>query len=210
VRVKLVLAAGLLAIAAAIALTLSRAPSTVARANLPLTHTRLIETTQPAAACQAGEVLPAQTTAIRLGLSTNIGSRVTVQVFSGSHVVTTGERGPGWRGASVAVPLRALSQAVPEAKVCFQLSDLNAMIKMLGVPTGHATAAVAEGKALPGRMHIEYLRAGRASWWSMVTAVARRLGLGRATSGTWNALLVLGLATLLVALSTWLVNRELR
>jgi hypothetical protein len=210
VRIRIALAAGLLVIATTIVLALNRVPPTVARVNLPLTHTTLISTSQPAAACQTGELLPARTTAIRLGLTTNIGSRVTVKVFSGSRVVTGGEQTPGWHGASVTVPLRALSRAVPRAKVCFRLSDLNAIIQMLGVPTGRAVAAVDEGQALPGRMRIEYLRAGRTSWWSMATEVARRLGLGRAAGGTWNALLVLALATLLVALSTWLVSRELR
>jgi len=38
---------------------------------------------------------------------------------------------------------------------------------------------------------IEYLRPGESSWWSLATSVARRMGLGRAETGTWVALLAI-------------------
>ncbi len=208
-RSWLALAIGLLVIAAAAGVTLSHEPLTVARENLPLSHTTLVTTTTPAGACQAHETLPRGTSAIRLGLTTDLGPRVMLQVLSGTRTLTRGAHAPGWDGASVTVPVRPVSRAFAPVKICFQLSSLNGPVSILGSHTRRAKAARAAGKPLPGRVHIEYLRSGGRSWWSMADAVSWRLGLGRAASGTWSSLLVMALAGILVVLSSWLVIREL-
>ena len=209
-RIKAALGAGLLAIALSLGLVLARKPLVVSGVNLPVTHHTLIAAIHPAGACQAGEALPSGTSAIRLGLMSDVGSRVSVKVLSGTRVLSEGVGAPGWEGASVAVPLHPLPATFAPVTVCFQLTDLNGPIRMLGIPTGHTTAAQADGHALPGRMHIEYLRAGQQSWWSSATAVSWRLGLGRAAGGTWNSLALIALAAALVVLSSWLMIRELR
>jgi hypothetical protein len=211
VRIWLALVGGLLLIAAAAAATLAHAPLVTAGANSPVTHKELVTTTGPATACQAGEVLPRGTSAIRLGLTAALGPRVSVTAWSGSRLLARGTRAPGWEGASVTVALHPMAaRTFAPVRICLQLALLNGPVSMFGWHTPHAIAARGGGKLLPGRMHIEYLRPGRRSWWSMATATARRLGLGRAASGTWNALLVGALAALLVVLSCWLVKRELR
>jgi hypothetical protein len=67
-----------------------------------------------------------------------------------------------------------------------------------------------EGEPLPGRIKIEYLRADHSSWWSAAQAVARRMGLGRAPTGTWIALLLTGLMGVVVVTASWLTLKELR
>jgi hypothetical protein len=210
VRIGLALVAGLLLLAVAAGVTLAHAPLVLAGENSGWTHTTVVRTTTATGACQANEALPRGTVAIRLGLTTVLGPEVTVRALSDTRLLTQGVHAPGWEGASVTIPVRPLARTVAPVRVCFQLSLLNSPVAMLGWHTGHATAAVAEGKPLPGRMHIEYLRAGRESWWSMASSIARRLGLGRAASGTWNALLVMALAVALIVLSSWLLKRELR
>ncbi|HEY3827722.1 MAG TPA: hypothetical protein VGL57_00870 [Solirubrobacteraceae bacterium] len=210
-RIRLALAAGLLLIALAAARTLAHAPLVVTLDNSLVTHETLVSTTAPATACQAGEILPAGTSAIRLGLTTALGPRVRVTVWSGSRLLTEGVHGPGWEGASVTVPVRPVaSRTLAPVRVCLRLDLLNGPVSMLGWDTRHAIAATGGGKRLPGRMHIEYLRPAQASWLSMASATARRLGFGRAASGIWNAVLVGALAALLVAISCWLVTRELQ
>jgi hypothetical protein len=210
-RVAIALASGLLAIAIVAAVTLSHTPLVLARENLPLTHKALVTARQPASACQTREVLPAGTSAIRLGLTTDFGPRVGVQAFSGSRLLTRGSYPQGWDGASVTVPVTPVSRTYGSVEVCFQISELNGPVEMLGLTTHRrALKAHAGGQVLPGRMHLEYLRPGDQSWWSMATAVAWRLGLGRAAPGTWNALLVMALAATLIVLASWLVLRELR
>lgn len=209
-RVGVALAIGLLAIAVGVALTLARRPMAIAAVNLPVTHHELTIAVHDSSACQGEETLPAGVDSIRLGLESSIGSRVSVSVLAHGRVLTRGIQTPGWTGASVMVPVRPLARSFSPVEICFALTELNSDIEMLGVPTPPATAARSDGKALPGRMHIEYLEPGGRSWWSMANAVAWHLGLGRAASGSWNVFLLLALAALLVGISTRLALRELR
>ncbi len=210
-RVRIALAGGLLSIAGAVAVALAHAPLVVAGKSAGFTHHVLVATATPASACQHGEALPAGTSAIRLGMTADVGPQVKVKVWSGSRLVAEGTREPGWLGASVVVGLRrAVARAAAPVRVCSSVEEMNGPVEMLGTPTRRAIAATDEGRPLPGRMHVEYLRPGRKSWWSLAPGTARRLGLGRAGAGTWNAVLVALLATMLVALPSWLVVRELR
>ena len=209
-RVRAALAAGVALIAVAFAWTLSRTPQVVARSNSEFTHKTIALTTTPAGACQARETMPRGTSSIRLGLTAVVGPRVTVEVRAGPRLLARGARGAGWEGGSVTVPVHPAARTASPVTVCFALDELNGPVEMLGLRTHRSPARGQEGKPLPGRLHIEYLRPGHATWWSMASATAQRLGLGRAASGTWNAVLVAALAATLIALSSWLVVRELR
>jgi hypothetical protein len=208
-RIRVALGVGLVLIVVAFVVTLAHTPLTVARSGVATEHT-LVSTGKPAAACQGGETLPRGTTALRVSLTSALGPRVAVRVLSGSHVIARGTTQPGWSDASVTVPVRALSRTVAPVKVCFAMTLMNGKVAMRGTPTGSAQAARSTEGPLPGRMGIEYLRPGASSWWSQATTVAHRLGLGRAASGTWNALLVIMLAASFITLSSWLVVKELR
>jgi hypothetical protein len=208
-RTKVALAVGLALIALAFVVTLAHAPLTVAQKGVATEHT-LVSTTKPATACQARETLPRETTALRLALTAALGPRVTVKVLSGSRVIAHGTTPPGWSDAAVTVPVQPLSHTVAPVKVCFAMTQMNGKIAMRGTRTSPALAVRSPEGPLAGRMGIEYLRPGSNSWWSQATAVARRLGLGRAASGTWNVLLVIVLVASVVTLSSWLVVKELR
>ncbi len=208
-RIRVALAIGLALIALAFALTLAHAPLSVARRGVAPEQT-LVSAGKPASACQAGETLPRATTALRLSLTSALGSRVTVKVLSGPRAVTHGTTPPGWSDASVTVPVQPLSHTVGPVTVCLALAQMNGKVAMRGSHTSRAQAATSGGERLPGRMNIEYLRPGADTWWSQATAVARRLGLGRTASGTWNAVLVMVLAASFITLSSWLVVKELQ
>lgn len=205
--VRITLAACLALIAVAFVLTLSHSPLTVARGNLS-TAGGLVTTGQPARACQAEEALPRGTSAIRLALLTVLGPQVTVRVLSGSRVVTQGSYPPGWSSGAVTVPVTPVANAVAPVKVCFALSSMNAPVTLRGWPTRRAVAALSAEGPLPGRMGVEYLRPSN-PWWSSAASVIRRLGYGHAASGLWDALLVVALALAFIALSSWLVLKEL-
>ncbi len=210
-RVGIALAGGLLAIALAVALVLARAPLVVAGESGGFSHRVLVATAGPASACQRGEALPRGTSAIRLGMTADLGPQVRVKAWAGSRLVAQGVHEPGWVGASVTVALRErVTSGWTGVRVCSSVEKMNGPVEMLGTATGRSLAATDEGRPLPGRMHIEYLRTGNRSWWSMATQTARRLGLGRAAAGTWYAVLVLVLVAVLVGLPSWLVVRELR
>jgi hypothetical protein len=75
-------------------------------------------------------------------------------------------------------------------------------------PQREAAVATGEGR-LRGRMGVEYLTAGRRSWWSRILPVARHMGLGHALSGTWVVLLIAALVGAVGLLAMRLTLREL-
>jgi len=120
-------------------------------------------------------------------------------------------RGSGWTGGTVTVPVRpVVGRAVHNVTICFKLGPTREIVTIEGQLTKPAVAARGEGAALPGRMRIEYVRAGHSSWWSLALPTARRLGLGRAWAGSWVALLLATLMGAVVALCSWVLLRELR
>jgi hypothetical protein len=208
-QIKVVLAAALTLIAVAFVITLSHSPaqSTLGRSVPP--EDKLVFTTADARGCQHGEELPADTTAIRFGLFAVDPPEVSVQAYAGSHRVTQGTLHPGWEGGGATVPVQELPHAVSPVTVCFELGHVVGMVQMLGVTTS-TNATLSEGRPLPGRISIEYLQPSHRSWWSRAGGIIRRMGLGHAASGSWDALLVFLLAATVLTLSSWLVARELR
>jgi len=207
---KLVLAAALAAVAIALALTLLQSPMSVSASNKVVgSETLIATTTKGASYCQQHEALPARTTAIRLWLDATAGPRVRVVVYSAGRAIAIGTRGSDWIGSSVTVPAKPLARTALDTTICvsFPLRDETVLVQGQAAP---ATVAAHEGRRpLAGRMWIEYLRPGTRSWWSLATEVARRLGLGRAPTGTWVALAALLLLAGAVVVSSRLLLREL-
>jgi hypothetical protein len=205
--VKIALAAGLALIVAAIVVTLSLSPLSVASMNSALNE-KLASTQQASGACQSNEVLPRGTSAIRIALSAFLGPHVTVKALSGKRVVTDGARGSGWTGGVVTVPVKSVPRTIPHVRICFALALAgDETVSMYGEPSAPALAARSgEGAPLPGRVRIEYLRPGP-SWLSLSSSVARHMGLGHAGSGTWIAFFVAVLMIAVVALSSGLILR---
>jgi hypothetical protein len=201
-RARIALAVGLALMAAAIAVTLSHRPLVGAGTNSIPPEGIIAVTRGSTSACERGEVLPAGTSAIRLWVTVNIGPRVTVTALSGSQVITQGTRGAGWTGEVVTIPVKQVPRTIPNAQVCLTLGPA---VEKIGL-TGAHLASRSEG---PTKVRIEYLRPGPRSWWSLASSVARRMGLGRAPSGTWIALIPLALMAAAVVLTSWLVLRQL-
>ena len=200
-RAHAALVAGLALMALAIAFVLTRSPPEVAATN-SIAFARILATTSGSAGvCQSGERLPAETTAIRLSLAADLGPKVNVEVLSGGQVLTSGDRGPGWGAGVVTVHVRALPRALSGATVCVSFTGANERVDFWGARTPASVSATSPAGRLGGRLRIEYLRSGRSTWWSLATAVARRMGLGRTWPGTWVALLVLALMAVLATLT---------
>ncbi len=209
-RTSIVLAAGLALIAVLIGVTLARSPPTLAGTN-GVPAERPVGIAEVAiGACQAGETLPAGTSAIRLSLIAIVGARVSVRVLSGRELLTHGVTGAGWTGSEVTVEVAPLARSVSHAKVCFGLSDVDGEVVVRGKLTPPAVAAVSgRGQHLNGRFRVEYVRAGHASWLTLLTSVARHMSLGRGGGGLWIVFFILALALTVVALTSWAIVREL-
>jgi hypothetical protein len=200
VRLKIVVVTGLLLGIAAIVITLSQSPVTVAAVNT--TQVAPLGGLQRGTSyCQSNEALPRETSAIRLRAFAFLGPRVTVDVMAHGHIIAHGERGSGWTGGVVTIPVNSLSTARLGVVLCFTFfTNEDETIGLTGEPTAEARAARDRDATLPGRVRVEYLRPGRSSWWSLAPEVARRMGLGHAPSGTWSVLLLIALMGSVVAL----------
>lgn len=207
---KIALAAGLTLIVIAIGLVLLHSPSSVARTNgTPGEEHRIAFTTHGATYCQAQELLPAGTSALRLSLSAFSGPRVRVAVSAGGHPLTGGEQESGWTSRVLTVPVRARSRAVPDATVCVSFSLHDEAVTVFGKPTSHTIAAHDGRRALRGRMWIEYLHSGGRSWASLAPTILSSMRFGRGGAGVLIVSLALVLLVAVAALTARLVLEEL-
>jgi hypothetical protein len=223
---RLALGAGLAVVVIALALVLSGSPPAVTRSAAPIVNAfEFGRTSARSRICQAGETLPRGATAIRVWLEAVIGPRVEVKASSGGRVLARGARGPGWTAGSITIPVRPVARAASNVTVCVNVGPAREPIGLRGVrtsatvaasdrqgPFSHAretrTSTYREGP-LPGRVVIEYLRTGNASWWSLARSIARRMGLGHAGSGAWIPLLAIALMLAIAGVMSRLILREM-
>jgi hypothetical protein len=209
VRIKIVLVGGLVLTAIAALAVLQHAPLTVAATNGVVPEIALSSPSEDVSACQRNEALPRGTSAIRLGLEATTGPRVAVTVLAGSRVLTSGTQGTSWFGSEVTIPVRPVDRALSHVTVCFHISLLTGIVTLGGVRTDPSLAATVDGRTLPGRFRIVYLRPSGRSWWSLAGLVIQHMGLGRAASGSWIAIPIAALMVVAIALGSLLVVREL-
>ena len=108
------------------------------------------------------------------------------------------------------VPVKTPVSTTSRVKLCFKILANSEPVEILGVRTPIREAAVsAKGETLEGRFGVEYLAPGNRSWWSRGLSVARHIGIGRAVSGTWVAVLIVVLASTVATLALWLTSKEL-
>jgi hypothetical protein len=204
---KAALAAGLLCMAVGILVVLSHSPVQVLGSNGLAANPAVANAGGDTGVCEPGGTVPAGTTALRLSLSANIGPRVEVTVSSGSTVVAHGVREAGWGvDESVTVPVGRVRRAISGARVCASLGPAIEPVQVNGSAERVREAGGRVGETAWPRL--EYLRAGGSSWLSRAGAVARRMGLGRAPSGSWVAYLALTGMIAVLALISRLILRE--
>jgi len=204
----LALAGGLALLVVGLLVVLSGSPVTVIGTNAVADHHEVEVVEGGYHACQASGTLPAGTTAIRLSATANTGPRIKLKVFAGGKLVTSGEREAGWGvDETVTVPVRRVPRTVDDAQICIKFGPVIEGIALNGTLL-KTTNGAGETTSVP-LLRFEYLRARHASWFSLLTTVARHLGLGHEPSGTWVVLVLLGLMVAIAVLATQLVLREL-
>jgi hypothetical protein len=208
--VKVALAIGLTLIAITLAVLLAHAPATLARTNGVTPEGTVATIRGRTSICQTGEVLPRGTSAVVAWLEASIGPRVTVALSAGGHVLATGERTSGWTGASVTIALAPMARTIAGVTACFRFAAINETVTVRGLASNAVASATSNGRRLGGQMRLEYLRPGRRSWWSMASAIAGHMGLGRVPSGRWAVIVACALAATIVALASGVLLRELR
>lgn len=209
-RVKLALAGGLALTAVASLFALLQTPMTVVAKNGVLEgEEALVTVTHPARFCQAHESLPPDITVIEPGLSANTGPRVRLEVISAGRVLTSGERGAGWNGRVVAIPVRPLPHSVADVTICVSFSVHDETIGVHGFQASRVNGVVEVGsRPLPERMWLNYQRPASHPWISQLGAIAQHMELGRSATGAWIVVLaaVLELSALAIAARLLLVE----
>jgi hypothetical protein len=183
---------GIALVVALVAVVLTRSPPRLVSGGTP-TEGLLGSAASSFESCQAGEVIPAGTSAIRLSLETYLGAKVRVTAYSGTRVLAQGRRGPEWTGTSVTVPIKPLGYTASNVKLCIAVGPNSQPVFIQGSQAPRLDAAVVNGEPIDGRVGVEYLASGQGSWWTRILTVARHMGLGHALSGTWVVLLIAAL-----------------
>ena len=207
--VKIALAGGLVLLALAIVAVLSHSPLTVAGANAveaPLYRNGGVP--GGSSSCQPAGTVPRGTSAIRISLGANVNPTITVKVFSGSRLVTQGERAAGGGlNASATVPVSPVSNTVRDTRLCMTLGPSAELIGIRGNPPAPSTEGFYNLQNV--RLRTEYLRPGSSSWWSQASSIAHRFGLGRAPGGTWIGFLVIAVMLGVAVIASRLTLKEL-
>jgi hypothetical protein len=211
-RVDATTVAALILLLLALSLVLLRSPLVVARRSADVSSSVTLGfATRGATYCQSHERLPKGTEAVRLWIGSALaGPRVALAALVAGRKVLSGAREAGWGGLTVTVPVRPLARSLPDVTVCASFGLHYGHVALAGERTPRASAMRNGGRVLAGRLLIEYLRPARSAWASMTVPIARRMGLGRAWSGTWVVLLALGLLIAMISLIVSLLQRELR
>jgi hypothetical protein len=200
---------GLALLTGALVAILSGSPVGVAGTNTIAAQSRVASVSGGFHACQMSGVLPRGTSGIRISASANTGPRVTVKVLMHGRLITSGEREAGWGvGETVTVPVKRVTTPVTNGEVCVTFGPSIERIRLNGLPTSKTALAGNPGTGFA--LRFEYLQPLQASWWSVASSVARRMGYQRAPSGAWVSFAVIALTIAMVVLVVVLVLRELR
>ncbi len=210
--VAVTLAAGLLSIAVAVAIVLSRSPARVIATNSIPTGNNYVELEERGklSTCQPAGTIPAGTSAIQLGVEgLYFSPAVSAKLLSAGHVIATGSHAPGGPSTpNVTVPVGRIDRSVQGARLCMTVGPALEPIRFYGEPR-HVTQPVAN-PLQEATLQLAYVGGGSPSWWSLLSSIANNIGLGRAPSGGGVVFLLLVLMLAAIAAAVRLALQELR
>jgi hypothetical protein len=196
------LAVGLLLLLGGIALTLRKSGIKETGSNRVRIYVELGQVRPGATLCQANEVVPAGTGAVRpfaYPATARRGRlRVAVRADADGRIVASGSRLVNPTGDVTLVPVHPTVRRDTSARVCVTALDSPLAVGGARDPEGSASIGA---HALGGDMRIVYLQPRPRSWWSFAPTVIERMGAGRRVSGTAVAIVVLLLSTAAIALA---------
>lgn len=200
-RIPLVLGAGVLAVLVAVGVVLAGSGQRQAGSNYVPEFGQALTIKGPGERCQAGQIIPGDTAALRLLLGTfnRPGPPLEVTVRADGKLLTSG-RLPASRTPPtehVVVPLEPVEQTTPNATVC------------VTVRAEEDRRTVLYGTL--GQVRFEWLRDGRESWVELLPTVLHRFALGKANPvGLWLLPVAALLLLLSIGVALSLAARELR
>jgi hypothetical protein len=202
--------AAVVVILAAVALQKDQRPSGTDR-----THAGAFIATLRAgqSSCQEGELLPADTAAVRATIGTFGRPGPALQItFRGprGEQLAAGSLAAGWRAGLVQIPLSHISTSTGGVRVC--LRNLGpGEIGIAGQQPYPGFRMLVAGSEVEGQLRYEYMRPGRESWLTLLPTIVYRSTLAKAAPlrpWAWAAALVL--MAFAVAFAAWTIVRAER
>jgi hypothetical protein len=205
-----VVAVGLLAIAiAAVAILAQRAPRR-SGTNLTTDVGYVLPLLAGQQLCEPGELLPADTSALRLRASSGAwpGPPLALSISDPRGNVGSGTLPAGWRSGTVTIHVPRVERTPAGATVCLVNRGARPIALGGSVPDANFYVVIA-GKALNGRMRIEYMRPGRESWLSLLPTLAHRFSLAKGDLVRhWAAVAAILLMAVAVTLAARIALRD--
>jgi hypothetical protein len=161
--------------------------------------------------CQEGELLPADTSAVRVTLGAEGTPASAVRVtFTGPHgeLLSSGGLAAGWKQGVVRIPITRVSRATEPVRVC--LRDVGtSQIAIAGTAPDPGYHMLVGGRTVEARLRYDYMRPGTETWLSLLPVIAHRTTLAKSgliRHWAWAGAIVLML--LAVALAARTIVRE--
>jgi hypothetical protein len=208
--VRAVLAVGLLALVVVAAIALSQSAPRRSGTNLTDDVGFVVPLAGGQRLCQPGELMPGDTGALRLAASVSgMGGPPLAVNIGGPHgPVSSGDLQAGWRSGRVSIPITRIAHAIPSVTVCVRNRGTRSVEFGGSVPDG-TFIVMLDGRALGGRIRIEYMRPGSETWLQLLSTLSYRVSLARSDLVRhWAALGALVLVLLAIALTAWTLIAE--
>jgi hypothetical protein len=208
--VRVVMAAGLLGIMVAAAVTLLGSSPRRAGTNLTTDASYGITLGPGRQLCEAGELLPGDTAGLKLDTSTGglPGPPLRASISGPRGPVSAGALKAGWRSGRVVIAVSRVADTLSGATVCLRNAGSTTVAFGGSVPDSGFFVEVA-GKLLSGRLRIEYMRPGNESWLALAPTLAHRFSLAKADLVRhWAAGAALVLMLVAVVLATRALVKE--
>jgi hypothetical protein len=212
VTARRVVAAGLLAIAAVLAVAMLQKAPRRAGSDLTPNGAFVVRLTSGQQACQDQELLPADTAALQMTIGTygRPGPALSVVVTGPhGHPLTEGALRTGWRQGVVRIPVARVTRATGNASVCLRNGGPWPLTLAGDVPDPGYSLTVAHKNGDSVRLRVDYMRPGRESWLALAPTVVHRFTIGKSDLvRDWAWVAVLALMLFAVALAATTIVRE--
>jgi hypothetical protein len=201
---------GLVALAIALVVTLSRSSEPRAGTNGVWPRVPIAPITTGERACQGGELLPADTTRVEFTALPLEGTSPQLRVTLRRHGRTLQQTAVQlFEDAPAIAPLRPVARDLDDVQVCVTVGSPPGMAGLAGAPAPPGVEPlVLDGRPTSKSLPITYLQRPAGSWWGRISVLADRMALGRGDwGGRWVAW---GTVALLVASVALVVRALLR
>jgi hypothetical protein len=161
--------------------------------------------------CETGELLPADTSALRVTATSYGKSTPSLHVTftgPGERLVSSGSVSAGWREGVVQIPITHVSHALEDTRACLR-NNGPVPIALAGAAPDPGFGMTVAGKPFEGRIRYDFMRPGRESWFELLPTIVYRSTLAKAgflRHWAWAAALVLML--LAIGFAARIVIRE--